>query len=88
MYGAYSWISSGVHGGPNSIKEMFSFSSGRLKVRRQPEKDPTAQWVGAAVSLAHTLSCAVEDLNLKKELGRDLRAYIAGVKKLGKPTTR
>jgi hypothetical protein len=88
MYGIYSWISSGVHGGPNSIKEMFGFDSGRLKVCRQPEKDPTAQLVGATISLAHTLSCAVEDLNLKKQLGREVRKYVVAVKTLGKPSTQ
>jgi hypothetical protein len=82
LYGLYSWISSAVHGGPNSINDMFHGLSGALVPKRHPERDPTAQFAGAAAALAHTLSCAAEDLKLRAAVGKKVDLYSGSVQGL------
>ncbi len=54
MYAFYSWTSSAIHGGPQSVDEMFDGSSGDLRVRSQPEANPAAQFAMAAAILHDT----------------------------------
>ncbi len=82
LYGLYSWISSGVHGGPNSLKEILQKRAGALVARRQPERDPKAQFAAAAAILAYTIKAAMEDLRLKKSIGAKVVNYSAAVQAL------
>jgi hypothetical protein len=85
LYALYSWFSSGVHGGPNSINEILTRVNGQIFPAKQPERDPKSHMVGAAAVLAHTLREAAEDLDLSDALQADIKNYSAAVRKLRKP---
>ena len=83
LYAMYSWISSAVHGGPNSLlKEVFDRRAGVLVAKRQPERDPSAQFAAAAAILSYTINAAAEDLRIKKIIGSDAAKYTVAVQKL------
>lgn len=82
LYGLYAWISSAVHGGPNSLNEVVAKRRGSSVAARQPERNPAAQFTGAAAALAYTVEAAVEDLGLKRLLASQVEAYSNAVKAL------
>jgi hypothetical protein len=82
LYGLYAWISSAVHGGPNSVKEVLTKRGNSLVATRQPEHNPTAQFRGAAIVLLYTLEAAVQDLGLKRVLASQVQEYSRAVQDL------
>ena len=82
LYGLYAWISSAVHGGPNSVKEVLAKRGNSLVATRQPERNPTAQFKGAAIVLAYTGEAAVEDLGLERLLASQVKEYLSAVQDL------
>lgn len=82
LYGLYAWISSAVHGGPNSLNEVLAKKRNSSVATRQPERNPTAQFKGAAIALAYTVEAAVEDLDLKQLLGSQVEEYSRAVQLL------
>ncbi len=79
LYGLYAWISSAVHGGPNSVNEVLTKRGNSLVATRQPEHNPTAQFRGAAIVLLYTFEAAVEDLGLKQLLASQVKEYSSAV---------
>jgi hypothetical protein len=82
LYALYSWISSAVHGGPNSLKEVLIKRGTSFVAARQPEQDPKAQFVAGAAVLAWTLEAAIEDLQLGTVFGGEVNHYSATVQSL------
>lgn len=82
LYGLYAWISSAVHGGPNSLREVIARRGDSLVATRQPERSPSAQFVSAAAVLAYTIEAAVEDLGMKRVLGPEVASYASAVQSL------
>jgi hypothetical protein len=82
LYGLFAWISSAVHGGPNSVNEVLTKRRYSLVATRQPERNPTAQFKGAAIVLAYTVEAAVEDLGLKPLLASQVEEYSSAVQDL------
>ena len=77
LYALYSWFSSAVHGGPNSLSDMLKKAN-----------DPTDHFAAAAAVLAFTLGAAVEDLELSQNLGAQIERYSEAVMMLKKPKQR
>lgn len=75
LYGLYAWISSAVHGGPNSLQEVLRKKGSSLVAKGQPESNPTAQFSGAAAALAYTIEAAVEDLGLNRLMASQVNNY-------------
>lgn len=82
LYGLYAWISSAVHAGPNSLKEVLRKRGNSLVAKGQPEKNPTAQFTGAAAVLAYTVEAAVEDLGLEPLLASQVKGYSTAIQGL------
>ncbi len=82
LYGIYAWISSALHGGPNSLNEVLAKKRNSSVATRQPERNPTAQFKGAAIALAYTVEAAVEDLGLKQLLASQVEEYSRAVQAL------
>lgn len=63
LYGMYRWISSIVHGGPQSLSTVLT-STGTIKAKQQPLRDPlTPTWV-AFVLLMSTVDFLADDLHV------------------------
>jgi hypothetical protein len=84
LYGLYAWISSAVHGGPNSLHEVLAKRRNSSVATRQPERNPTGQFKGAAIALMYTVEAAVEDLGLKQLLASQVEEYSRAVQALGR----
>jgi hypothetical protein len=67
LYGMYRWISSIVHGGPQSLSAVLTPTE-PIKAKQQPLRDPlTPTWV-AFVLLTSTLDLLADDLHVTAAL--------------------
>lgn len=80
LYGLYRWASSEVHGGPVSLSEVMHVPGARPVVKRQPEKNPTAQISAAASTLAAMVTQLASDARLVRRLGPDLVALVSDIR--------
>ena len=78
-YGLYRWLSSGAHGGPQSLGAVLSPTRFGLRPKSQPELTQAPVLTAMGTLLLGVLSHAARDLNfsdgMKKELAR-LRVQI------------
>jgi len=71
LYALYRWLSSMVHSGPTSLKDVLAPDK-PLRAKLQPESNPTSHLVGAFVVLLATIEALAESSKMIKDLGSEL----------------
>lgn len=82
MYTLYSWTSSAVHGGPNSLREIIEWNGPYVSAKGQPEASQYGQYAGAAAILNHSIQAACDALDLKGVKPEELDALTHALKYL------
>jgi hypothetical protein len=82
LYGVYAYLSSAVHGSPNSINHILQISDGRLVSKVQPEIDPQRHRFGALLTLMWTIETFATDARLRRAVRPELRRLTQAIARL------